>query len=101
MAEFVEDPIFAILAGLGDGSFQRAKDCNSAEFHSDDVPDGFTPGAYARLQPLIVGEDNDENPAALGSSDTWSGLSYRSDAPAKNIGQCAVYIARHCSDYAR
>eukprot|EP00959_Pyramimonas_sp_CCMP1952_P369127 7731998-Pyramimonas_sp.AAC.1 len=49
MAEFVEGPIFAILAGLNqdDGSFAQAKDYIRAEFHSDDVPDGFTPGAYA------------------------------------------------------
>eukprot|EP00959_Pyramimonas_sp_CCMP1952_P240581 5027790-Pyramimonas_sp.AAC.1 len=60
-----------------------------AEFHSDDGPDGFSPGAYACLRPLIVGEDDDENPAALGNSDTWSGLSFRADDLAKMIGQCA------------
>eukprot|EP00959_Pyramimonas_sp_CCMP1952_P422345 8847447-Pyramimonas_sp.AAC.1 len=72
MAEFVEDPIFATLGGLsqGDGTFAQAKDYLRAEFHSDDVPDGFTLGAYACLQPLVVGEDSEENPAALGSSDT-------------------------------
>eukprot|EP00959_Pyramimonas_sp_CCMP1952_P289199 6048405-Pyramimonas_sp.AAC.1 len=55
MAEFVDDPIFAILAGLNqdDGSFAQAKDYMRAEFHSDDGPDGFTPGAYACLRPLI------------------------------------------------
>eukprot|EP00959_Pyramimonas_sp_CCMP1952_P269367 5631138-Pyramimonas_sp.AAC.1 len=44
MAEFVEDPIFALLAGLNqdDGSFAQAKGYIRAEFHSDDVPDGFT-----------------------------------------------------------
>eukprot|EP00959_Pyramimonas_sp_CCMP1952_P332031 6952387-Pyramimonas_sp.AAC.1 len=72
-----------------------------AEFCSDDCPDGFSPGAYACLRPLIPGEDDDENPAAFGSSDTWSGMSFRADDLAKIIGQCAVYIARHCSDYAR
>eukprot|EP00959_Pyramimonas_sp_CCMP1952_P343299 7190910-Pyramimonas_sp.AAC.1 len=73
MAEFAENPIFAILAGLkeDDVSFAQAKDDIRAEFHSDGVPDGFTPGTYACLQPLIVGEDDDENPAALGNSDTW------------------------------
>eukprot|EP00959_Pyramimonas_sp_CCMP1952_P374701 7847534-Pyramimonas_sp.AAC.1 len=71
MAEFVEDPIFAIFGGLeqDDGSFAQAKDDIRAEFHSD-VPDGFTPSAYACLQPLRVGDDNDENPAALGNSET-------------------------------
>eukprot|EP00959_Pyramimonas_sp_CCMP1952_P211568 4427592-Pyramimonas_sp.AAC.1 len=60
MAEFVEDPIFAILAGFNqdDGSFAYAKDSMRAEFHSDDCPDGFSPGAYACLRPLIVGEDD-------------------------------------------
>eukprot|EP00959_Pyramimonas_sp_CCMP1952_P289198 6048404-Pyramimonas_sp.AAC.1 len=36
-----------------DGSFAQAKDYIRAEFHSDDGPDGFTPGAYACLRPLI------------------------------------------------
>eukprot|EP00959_Pyramimonas_sp_CCMP1952_P029884 627071-Pyramimonas_sp.AAC.1 len=89
MAKFVEDPIFAIFGGLGDESFARAKNYIRAEFHSDDVPDGFTPGVHACVQPLIVGEDDDGNPAALGNSGTWSGLSYRSDDLAKKIGQCA------------
>eukprot|EP00959_Pyramimonas_sp_CCMP1952_P419054 8777891-Pyramimonas_sp.AAC.1 len=60
-----------------------------AEFHSDDCLDGFSPGAYACLRPLIDGEDDGENPVALGSPDTWSGLSFRADDLAKIIGQCA------------
>eukprot|EP00959_Pyramimonas_sp_CCMP1952_P046359 968030-Pyramimonas_sp.AAC.1 len=81
--------------------YGRAQDYLRAEFHSDDVPDGFTLGAYACLQPLVVGEDSEENPAAVGSSDTWCAQSCRTDALAKKIGQCAVHLARHCSDYAR
>eukprot|EP00959_Pyramimonas_sp_CCMP1952_P262669 5492515-Pyramimonas_sp.AAC.1 len=72
-----------------------------AEFYSDDCPDGCSPGAYACLRPLIIGEDEDENPAALGNSDTWSSMGFRADDLARIISQCAVYIARHCSDYAR
>eukprot|EP00959_Pyramimonas_sp_CCMP1952_P364508 7633209-Pyramimonas_sp.AAC.1 len=41
MAEFSEDPIFAMLGGLNqdDGTFEQAKDFLGAEFHSDAVPE--------------------------------------------------------------
>eukprot|EP00959_Pyramimonas_sp_CCMP1952_P438947 9189636-Pyramimonas_sp.AAC.1 len=68
MAEFAEDPIVAMLGGLSqdDGTFEQAKDFLRAEFHSDDVPEGFTPETFKCLEPLVVGVDDKENPAALG-----------------------------------
>eukprot|EP00959_Pyramimonas_sp_CCMP1952_P199427 4171353-Pyramimonas_sp.AAC.1 len=45
VAEFVEDPIFALLSNLsrGDGTFDQAREFLRAEFHSDDISNGFTP----------------------------------------------------------
>eukprot|EP00959_Pyramimonas_sp_CCMP1952_P190639 3987214-Pyramimonas_sp.AAC.1 len=40
IAEFAEDPIFALLGNLDqdDGTFNQAKEFLRAEFYSDDVP---------------------------------------------------------------
>eukprot|EP00959_Pyramimonas_sp_CCMP1952_P465920 9489132-Pyramimonas_sp.AAC.1 len=54
MTDFAEDPIFALLGSLNqdDGTFEQAKDFLRAEFHSDDVPEGFTLEAFMCLEPL-------------------------------------------------
>eukprot|EP00959_Pyramimonas_sp_CCMP1952_P147873 3094604-Pyramimonas_sp.AAC.1 len=41
IAEFSEDPIFALLGNIDqcDGTFNQAREFPRAEFYSDDVPD--------------------------------------------------------------
>eukprot|EP00959_Pyramimonas_sp_CCMP1952_P408030 8551134-Pyramimonas_sp.AAC.1 len=103
VAEFVEDPIFALLSKLSrdDGTFDQARDFPRAEFHSDDIPGGFTLQPFKCLKPLVVGADDPNSPAALGSTDCWRPQSYRVPELALHIGNCAAYLAGHRSDYAR
>eukprot|EP00959_Pyramimonas_sp_CCMP1952_P121302 2536578-Pyramimonas_sp.AAC.1 len=83
-----------------DGMFDQATEFLRAEFHSGDVPEGCAPKSFACLVPLVVGIDDDDNPAAFGSMESWSPQSCRADKFAEHIGKCTVYLARHCSDYA-
>eukprot|EP00959_Pyramimonas_sp_CCMP1952_P200623 4196285-Pyramimonas_sp.AAC.1 len=103
VAEFVEDRVFALLSNLSrdDGTFDQAREFLRAEFHSDDIPEGLTPQSFKCLIPLVVGGDDPNNPAALGSTDLWRPQIYRVNEIALHIGICAAYLARHCSDYAR
>eukprot|EP00959_Pyramimonas_sp_CCMP1952_P106423 2224732-Pyramimonas_sp.AAC.1 len=57
LAEFAEDPIFALLGNLDqdDGAFNQAREFLRAEFYSDDVPEGFTPKSFKCLKLLVVG----------------------------------------------
>eukprot|EP00959_Pyramimonas_sp_CCMP1952_P274298 5733473-Pyramimonas_sp.AAC.1 len=71
VAEFVEDLISALLSNL------------------------------SRDEPLVVGVDDPYNPDALGSADFWRLQSYSVNEFALHIGNCAAYLARRCSDYAR
>eukprot|EP00959_Pyramimonas_sp_CCMP1952_P404922 8486456-Pyramimonas_sp.AAC.1 len=54
IADFAEDPIFALLSSLSqvDGTSDQAKEFLRAEFHSEDVPEGFTPKSFECLVPL-------------------------------------------------
>eukprot|EP00959_Pyramimonas_sp_CCMP1952_P326719 6839180-Pyramimonas_sp.AAC.1 len=103
IAELAEDPVSALLGSLNqvDGAFDQAKNFLRAEFYSEDVPEGFAPKSFKCLIPLVVGVDDKHHPAALGSVESWSTQSCRADKLAEHIGKCAVYLARHCSDYAR
>eukprot|EP00959_Pyramimonas_sp_CCMP1952_P051222 1070591-Pyramimonas_sp.AAC.1 len=48
IAEFVEDPIFALLSefSIDEGTFDLAREFLRAEFFSDDIPDGFVPQSF-------------------------------------------------------
>eukprot|EP00959_Pyramimonas_sp_CCMP1952_P101937 2131830-Pyramimonas_sp.AAC.1 len=68
VAEFVEDLIFALLSKLSrdDSTFDQARESLRAEFHSDEIPKGFTFQSCECLKPLVVGVD-----------DFWRPQSYR------------------------
>eukprot|EP00959_Pyramimonas_sp_CCMP1952_P203276 4250772-Pyramimonas_sp.AAC.1 len=73
VAEFVEDLISALLSNLSrdDGTLDQAREFLRAEFRSDDIPEGFPPQSFKCLKPFVVGVDDPNNPAALGSADFW------------------------------
>eukprot|EP00959_Pyramimonas_sp_CCMP1952_P342202 7169345-Pyramimonas_sp.AAC.1 len=87
IAKFVEDPTFALLSELDkeEGTFDLAREFLRAEIHSNDIPEGFIPQPFKCLTQLLVGADDPNNPAALGSADFWRPQSYRVDEFARHV----------------
>eukprot|EP00959_Pyramimonas_sp_CCMP1952_P277293 5797123-Pyramimonas_sp.AAC.1 len=86
-----------------------------AEFDSDDRPNVIPQKACNALSPLVLPngatstaeavEANalrlGQRSAMLGSSEFWRICSHRAHSNAQFVGDCAVYVARHCVEYAR
>ena len=100
-AELVEDPVFALFGTLTPIDLEAARQFLWAQYDSDDVPAGFKPATFASLTPLVLGMGDQDNPAALRTSDFWKHHSRRAEGNATRLSQLFVTLARHCSDYAR
>eukprot|EP00959_Pyramimonas_sp_CCMP1952_P019414 410266-Pyramimonas_sp.AAC.1 len=111
----VHDPIFAQLGELDVDGFNQAINFLKAELDSDDRPDLIPQEPYNALAPLVLPNDatgtaeeaeanmlrQGQRSATLGSSEFWRKCSHRAHSDAQFVGECAVYMARHCAEYAR
>ena len=72
-----------------------------ARYDSDDSHPELLREAYGHFRPLLLSQDSEDNPLALGSIEVWEGLSLRDTKLAFQIGSHLRFIAQHCSDFAR